>query len=211
MPGIHDYGLFIGSAFLLNLTPGPDTLYILGRSMAQGQRAGVASVLGISTGILVHTLAAALGLSAVLVTAPLIFDMIKYGGAAYLAYLGLRMLLARGGLAFDKLSNQTDDVWTIFRQGVITNVLNPKVALFFLALLPQFIDPAAPQPILSFMILGLTFVTTGTLWCMVLVLFASSFNSRIKQNPRLSLGIHRATGALFIALGLKLALVSSHP
>jgi len=148
----------------LNLTPGSDTVYILGRSVAQGRGAGVASALGICVGSIFHTCAAALGLSAILATSALAFSAIKLLGGAYLVFLGVKMLLDRR----QRLSLPSNFRWrtteAAFRQGVLTNILNPKVTLFFLAFLPQFIDPTSNSKITAFLALGLTFVTTGTTW-----------------------------------------------
>src|SRR5882757_2074301 len=146
MFGIHDFSLFLAAGILLNLTPGPDTVYILGRSVAQGRGAGVA---------------AALGLSAILATSALAFSAIRLLGGAYLVFLGVKMLLDRR----KRLSLPSNFRWrttgAAFRQGVLTNILNPKVALFFLSFLPQFIDPTSNSKIAAFLALGLTFVTTG--------------------------------------------------
>src|SRR5256714_5923379 len=145
MFGIHDFALFISTGILLNLAPGPDTLYILGRSIAHGRRAGVASALGISVGSIFHTCAAALGLSAFLATSAWAFTFVKLAGAAYLIFLGIRALFERQPeLALPAHFKQRGAA-AAFRQGVLTNLLNPKVALFFLAFLPQFIDAAAPS------------------------------------------------------------------
>src|SRR2546426_12789462 len=172
MLGIHDYWLFVATGVLLNLTPGQDTLYILGRSIAQGRRIGLTSALGITAGSVVHTLAAALGLSAVLATSASAFLVVKVAGAVYLVYLGARMLIARTADLGAMDVADSVDTWTAFRQGMLTNVLNPKVALFFLALMPQFIEPDSPTKVGAFLLLGLTFVTTGTAW-LVLALGAS--------------------------------------
>ena len=145
MFGIHDFGLFLAAGFLLNLTPGPDTLYILGRSVAQGRGAGVASALGISLGSIFHTCAAALGLSAILATSALAFAAIKLLGGAYLVFLGIKMILDRRRELTLPSNFRRWTTLAAFRQGVLTNLLNPKVALFFLAFLPQFIDPVV-QP-----------------------------------------------------------------
>ena len=139
MLGIHDYWLFVASGILLNLTPGQDTFFILGRSIANGVRIGIASVLGISVGSLIHTAMAAVGLSAVLATSASAFMVVKLAGAAYLVYLGVRMLTTRSSVEGLATEGGTS-AWTAFRDGIVTNVLNPKVALFFLALIPQFID-----------------------------------------------------------------------
>lgn len=206
--GIHNYLVFVSAAVLLNITPGPDTMYILGRSVAQGRRAGVASVLGISTGVLCHTLAAALGLSTLLATSALAFTIIKAIGAAYLVYLGIDMLRDRHSPLPQREPAVSERYSTsaIYRQGVLTNVLNPKVALFFLALLPQFVDVQSQHPPLSFILLGLTFIATGTIWCLLLVWCASGMSHYLRRNQRVATALHRATGTLFIGLGLKLAM-----
>jgi RhtB (resistance to homoserine/threonine) family protein len=205
MFGIHDFGLFLAAGILLNLTPGPDTVYILGRSIAQGREAGIASALGISVGSIFHTCAAALGLSAILATSALAFGTIKLLGGAYLIFLGIKMILERSG-RFSLPSNfRRRSTAAAFRQGVLTNVLNPKVALFFLAFLPQFIDPASGAKIFAFLFLGLTFVTTGTIWCLILAWFASAFSERLRTNETVAQWLNRTAGALFVFLGLRLA------
>src|SRR5262245_49563145 len=141
MPDLHSLLVFIGAGLLLNITPGPDVLYIVGRSLSQGRAAGVIPSCGISAGCLCHVATAALGLSAVMVTVPAAFDVVRYAGAAYLVWLGINALRAASGpLAFRALTHTSRAA--IFRQGALTNILNPKVALFFLAFLPQFTDPA---------------------------------------------------------------------
>jgi RhtB (resistance to homoserine/threonine) family protein len=205
MFGIHDFGLFLAAGFLLNLSPGPDTLYILGRSVAQGRESGVASALGISVGSIFHTCAAALGLSAILATSAQAFAAIKLFGGAYLVFLGIKMILDRRRELALPSNFRRRTTLAAFRQGVLTNVLNPKVALFFLAFLPQFIDPASNMKIAAFMILGLTFVTTGTIWCLVLAWFASSFGKRLRNNETVAQWLNRSAGAIFVFLGLRLA------
>jgi threonine/homoserine/homoserine lactone efflux protein len=141
--GIHDYGLFVFSAILLILAPGQDTLYIVTRSIGEGRRIGVASALGVSAGTVVHAIAAALGLSAIIATSATAFLVIKWVGAAYLVYLGIRAIARPTVLTASPLARASGS-GKAFRQGLLTNVLNPKVALFFLALLPQFVDADAP-------------------------------------------------------------------
>ena len=205
MLGIHDYWLFVAAGVLLNLTPGQDTLYILGSSIAAGRRMGIASALGIGTGSLVHTLMAALGLSAVLATSATAFTAVKLAGAAYLVYLGIRALTATADA--DTTSQRVASTsWHLaFRRGVLTNVLNPKVALFFLALLPQFIDSDSPTKVAAFLALGLTFVATGTAWCLFLAVAASTIRGFFVDHPRALTHFSRASGALFVFLGLRLA------
>jgi len=207
MFGIHDFGLFLAAAILLNLTPGPDTVYILGRSIAQGREAGIASALGISLGSIFHTCAAALGLSAVLATSAVAFGAIKLLGGAYLIFLGLKMFFEQSGQLSLPSNFRRRTTAAAFRQGVLTNVLNPKVALFFLAFLPQFIDPGSNAKIAAFISLGLTFVITGTIWCLVLAWFASAFSERLRTNETISQWLNRTAGALFVFLGMRLATV----
>ena len=205
MFGIHDFGIFLLSCILLNLTPGPDTLYILGRSMAQGRSAGVASALGISTGSVIHTLAAAFGLSALLATSASAFLAIKLAGAAYLVYLGARMLFSRPRESAVPSGFASSGFSAAFRQGLITNVLNPKVALFFLAFVPQFIATDSQEKFTAFILLGLSFVTTGTLWCLCLAWFSSMLSNRLRKSNSLSDLLNRTAGAIFIGLGVRLA------
>jgi threonine/homoserine/homoserine lactone efflux protein len=162
MFGIHNYWLFIVSGLLLNITPGQDTFYIVGRSISLGRRAGILSVLGNSSGCLVHTLAAGFGLSAILAASSHAFMMVKLIGAAYLVYLGLDILVTRASPGKEIAGDQPVRGWIIYRQGILTNVLNPKVALFFLAFLPQFVEAGSHDKVLAFLILGMTFVFNGT-------------------------------------------------
>ncbi|HEX7518508.1 MAG TPA: LysE family translocator [Chthoniobacterales bacterium] len=208
MFGIHDFGLFLCAGVLLNLTPGPDTVYILGRSIAHGRRAGVASAFGICAGSIFHTCAAAFGLSAFLATSAWAFSAVKLAGAAYLIFLGLRALLRREHDLHVPAKFEQNDPVAAFRQGILTNVLNPKVALFFLAFLPQFIDSATPSKMAAFLMLGLTFVMTGTIWCLVLAWFAAAFSARLRGNAAVAAMLNRAVGSLFIFLGLRLAVAA---
>jgi threonine/homoserine/homoserine lactone efflux protein len=203
--GIHDFGLFLAAAIALNLTPGPDTAYILGRSITQGRAAGIASALGISAGSIFHTTAAALGLSAILASSALAFGTIKLLGGAYLIFLGIKMILDRGRELSLRYNFRRRTIAAAFRQGIFTNVLNPKVGLFFLAFLPQFIDPSCGMKVLAFLLLGFTFVTTGTIWCLIIACFASAFSERLRTNETIGLWLSRAAGALFVFLGLRLA------
>jgi RhtB (resistance to homoserine/threonine) family protein len=207
MLGIHDFSLFLVAGVLLNLTPGPDTAYICGRSIAQGREAGIASALGICVGSIFHTCAAALGLSAILATSALAFRAIKLLGGAYLIFLGMRMILERGEQLSLPSNFRRHTIASAFRQGVLTNVLNPKVALFFLAFLPQFIDPGSDAKVFAFLFLGLTFVTTGTIWCLILAWFASAFSKRLRTNKTVAHWLNRTAGALFVFLGVRLATV----
>lgn len=205
MFGIHDFGVFFLTGILLNLTPGSDTFYILGRSLAHGRGAGVASVLGISTGSLIHTFAAAFGLSALLAASASAFVAIKLVGAAYLVYLGARMLFSRSSAAAIPSKFSSSGFWAVYRQGLLTNVLNPKVAFFFLALIPQFIAADSSSKFAAFITLGLCFIATGTLWCLCLAWFSSLLGDRLRGSKTLADILNRTAGALFIGLGARLA------
>jgi RhtB (resistance to homoserine/threonine) family protein len=206
MLGIHDLALFLASSILLNITPGQDTMYIIARSVAQGRRAGILSALGIGAGVLVHTLLAALGLSVILATSSLAFAVVKYAGAAYLIWIGIGVILNRGRRqTLDDAPAPAPHGWSIFRQGVLTNVLNPKVALFFLSFLPQFVSPQAHPAFLSFLVLGLLFFATGSIWCIFLVTAATWLSARFRRHRSAGGILKKITGALFIGLGIRLA------
>ena len=204
MPGIDNYVAFLLAGILLNLTPGADTIYILSRSIAQGRRAGVVSVLGIATGTCIHTLFAAFGLSIILTQSSMLFYTVQYAGAAYLMFLGIKLLVSESSFAQQSgLEHQSP--FMIYRQAVLTNVLNPKIALFFLSFLPQFINPEHARGPLPFLILGFTFLTTGTLWCLVIAYSASFMSERLRRNEQLSRRMNKVCGVVFVALGLQLA------
>jgi threonine/homoserine/homoserine lactone efflux protein len=205
MFGTQHLELFVLSGILLNITPGQDTLYIVGRTVSQGRRAGVLSVLGISSGSLVHTIAAAYGLAAILATSANVYVVIKFAGAAYLAYLGILMMLSGPVAGEAAPAFGADSGWSIFRAGLLTNVLNPKVALFFLAFLPQFVAPTAESRLLTFLFLGAVFIFNGTLWCFFLVWAASAIQERLRGTPSTGLLLKRAAGAMFVGLGVRLA------
>ena len=205
MYGIENFELFCLSAVLLSITPGPDTIYILGRAISQGRHSGIASVFGISTGVLIHTIAAAIGLSTILAASALVFKIIKLIGAAYLIYLGITLFLASKDTgALSKNNSSARSFWKIYRQGVITNVLNPKVALFFLSFLPQFIDPNHGN-VISFIFLGLVYVFICTIWYLIFAGFSSAIAIAFKKNPLWIHTINKISGCIFIGLGLSLA------
>ena len=165
------------------------------------------SVLGIMTGVLVHTLLAALGLSVILATSALAFAVIKYAGAVYLVWIGVGFVLNRDDpSALPDAPASVPDSWKIYRQGVLTNVLNPKVALFFLSFLPQFVSVQADPAFLPFMALGLVFFATGSIWCLSLVFGAAWLSARFRARPSAGGMLKKITGALFIGLGIRLAL-----
>jgi len=209
MLGTHDLWLFVLSGLLLNISPGPDTAYIIGRSVQLGWKAGATAALGIGAGGLVHVTAAALGISALVAASATAFTAVKLLGAAYLLYIGTRILLGRReadrtGKSFVRPSANLP---MVFRQGFMTNVLNPKVALFFLAFLPQFIDADAPSKVLAFAFLGLIFDFNGTLWNILVAWLSARAASLIHGMGQLHRWIERAIGTLFIYLGIRLAVI----
>ena len=201
--GITSFGLFLLTAFLMNITPGTDTMYIVSRSVSQGKKAGIYSVLGISTGSLVHTFLAALGLSVILTTSVLLFTIIKIIGAGYLVYLGVRMLMQRSS-DFQITNTKEMSLKKIYIQGLLTNVTNPKVALFYISFLPQFISGSNTHNALPFIVLGLTFVMTGTIWCLLVAVFSSFATKKLRNNPIVEFILNKITGVIFIGLGIKL-------
>lgn len=205
--GISDFGLFCAAVLLLNATPGPDTAYIVGRSVAQGRAAGMMSALGISVGCCVHALASALGLSAILAASATAFFAIKLAGGVYLVYLGVRMLLTKPAIGDAGLRIRDErPLRTIFWQAMITNVLNPKVILFFLAFIPQFVHGDSTQKMLAFLVLGIVFSVISLGWNSGTAMLAGTLARGAGNNPRIKLWLERTVGAAFVALGLKLAL-----
>ncbi len=209
MLGIHELWLFMISGLLLNITPGPDTAYILGRSVQLGWRGGAAAALGIGCGCLVHVFAAAVGLSALLAASSAAFAAVKLIGAAYLLYTGVKMLLSRPrDIGADPASGAIS-LRQVFWQGALTNALNPKVALFFLAFLPQFVAADSPSKPLAFILLGAIFVFNGTLWCLGVAAFAAKAAGRIRESGGVLVWINRVLGGLFVYLGVRVAMLGS--
>jgi threonine/homoserine/homoserine lactone efflux protein len=213
MFGIHDLWLFVVSGLLLNITPGPDVLYIIGRSTTQGRRAGAVAALGIGAGALVHVTAASLGLSALLAASATAFLVVKMIGAAYLVYVGVSLL--RSAKADPADGNPADgpaktypaaSLRQIFMQGFLTNMLNPKVALFFLAFLPQFVTADAPFKPIALLLLGLIFDVNGTVWNLLVAWSAGSLSRHIAGGSSFRKWFDRSVGALFVCVGVRLAL-----
>lgn len=205
MPDPHALVMFVAAGLLLNITPGPDVLYIVGRSLSQGRAAGVTSAVGIAAGCVVHIAAAAVGLSALMLTWPLAYDIVRYVGAGYLIWLGAGALRSRPG-ALHVPGLERVSLGLIFRQGMVTNILNPKVALFFLAFLPQFTDAARGSLAVQFVLLGVIFVGNGLLVCLAYAFAASWLGEWLRTRAGLSTWLNRATGVLFISIGVGLAL-----
>ncbi len=211
MFGIHDIALFVVSGLLLNIMPGPDSLLIMTRSATQGWRAGSAAVLGIGAGTMVHVFAAAIGLSAVLATSATAFTVVKYVGAAYILYMAYGLLRSKKGKSAAVAATVPPLPFRkIFLQGFLTNVLNPKVALFFLAFVPQFISADSSSKPLAFVVLGIIFNFNGMLWSLFLAVFTAQASARLQLSPLVSALLNRITGGLFIWLGFKLALSEQH-
>jgi threonine/homoserine/homoserine lactone efflux protein len=208
MFGVHDLALFVVSGLLLNITPGQDVAYIVSRSAAHGLRDGAVAALGIGAGCFVHVFAAALGLSAILATSATAFLVVKLVGAAYLVWIGAAMLLGRGGghgpSRRDALARVS--ARRVFTQGFLTNALNPKVALFFLAFLPQFVDAGAGSRPMAFLLLGVIFTVNGTLINLLWAWSAARLSTMLGGGGRFGVWIKRAVGALFVSFGIRLAL-----
>jgi len=208
MTGIIHFETFLLAGILLNITPGNDTIFILTRSIAQGKQAGIMSVFGIATGSIIHTTFAAFGLSVVISESIVAFSILKYAGAAYLVFIGYKMLVDPSHIEL-KIQNKRRvvNLKQVYRDAMFTNLFNPKVALFFISFLPQFIDPAFRNTLLPFMLLGISFTMTGTIWCLALANFASLTANKLKSNYKISYYVNKTCGLVLIGLGLKLALL----
>jgi RhtB (resistance to homoserine/threonine) family protein len=210
MLGITSFTLFLAAVFLLNVTPGPDTAYIVGRSVAQGRGAGVVSALGISAGCIVHALACAFGLTALLAASATAFTVVKFAGAIYLVYLGVRLLFAKPDVDDPKAElasarSAPKSLRQLFAQGFVTNVLNPKVVLFFVSFFPQFVAADSPNKVLAFLALGFVFVLMSTVWNCFVAWIAGSVTERFAGKPGVKRWLDRVVGSAFIGLGVKLA------
>jgi threonine/homoserine/homoserine lactone efflux protein len=210
--GTHDLWLFVLSGLLLNITPGPDTLYIVGRSSTQGWRAGVFAALGIGAGTLVHICAAALGLSAILAASAAAFTAVKIVGAVYLLYVGVTLIWSArtAGNSPGAPAIRPASIRGIFVQGFLTNVLNPKVALFFLAFLPQFVASDASSKPLAFLFLGAVFDFNGTIWNLMIAWSTARLSRRLALGGAFKQWFNRCVGAVFVFIGVRLALTYEH-
>ena len=206
MFGTHDLLLFVFAGWLLNVTPGPDTALIVARATQLGFKGGVAACLGVAAGIMVHITAAALGISALIAASATAFGVVKFLGAGYLIYIGIRLMLTRRGNDETAGLKAPLSPAKVFQQGFITNAFNPKVALFFLAFLPQFIDGNAPSTALAFVFLGIVFNVNGTLWNLCVAYATAHAASMMRGRKSLERWIDGTIGALFVAFGVKLAL-----
>ncbi|HTJ05815.1 MAG TPA: LysE family translocator [Caldimonas sp.] len=210
MLGTHSLGVFAATVLVVNATPGVDMMLVLTRTMRHGVVGGIAAALGVSAGCVVHTLVAAFGLAALLAASAAAFAVVKWAGAAYLLWLAFGMLRdgvrARGPLAVDAERTASPGVARLFAQGLATNVLNPKVAIFFLALLPQFIDADAPAKLLAFVFLGAWFVVQGTAFLVAFVLLVAPLR-RWRAPSGAARALNVGGAGLFAWLAARLALV----
>lgn len=206
MIDLNYWMVFFGAALALNLSPGPDLIYVLSKTVAQGTKVGLASAAGVWTGAFVHVLAAAFGLSAILMASAEAFTVVKHAGAAYLIYLGIQALRSRG-TAIDASLNGTPAVSPAqaFRQGVLVDVLNPKVAVFFMAFLPQFVRPDHGNPSLQLVGLGALIIVVAIPIETLFVVAASRTTLFFRRHPGVSLWLDRMLGTVLITLGIRLA------
>jgi len=212
MFGITHFEFFVAAVFLLNVTPGPDTAYIVGRSVAQGRGAGLMSALGISAGCCVHSLACAFGLTALLAASATAFTVIKFAGAIYLIYLGTRLIFVKPATTATAGESRTvgapKSLKQLFLQGFWTNVLNPKVVLFFVSFFPQFVTTGSDRKALAFLTLGAVFVVMSMLWNSFVAWIAGSVTQRFSGKPSVKKWLDRGVGSAFVGLGIKLATAS---
>ncbi len=204
--GIENFIAFLVATVLFVLTPGIETVFLINKSISQGRRSGVYTSFGLNTGALVHTLFGALGLSIMVAKSAIFFALIKYLGAAYLIYLGVAKVMSKKGLIADtNEEHKKDSAKSSFTSGFVTNILNPKVALFFIAFFPQFISPTEIENPVPFIILGVIYATMTTVWYLVLTSFAGSFSTKIKENEKIGVRLNKVSGAIFVLMGLQIA------
>jgi len=197
--------LFCAASLVLIFTPGPDILYVMTRGIAQGRSAAFAAASGFSLGNIFHTLAAVIGLSAILASSATAFGLVKLAGGLYLIYLGIRLFRESGTPLTEEKAHPGKGMGAIFRQSVIANVLNPKVAIFFLAFFPQFIQPENGNPQLQMLLLGFTFIVLTFIGFNLVGWFAGSVGNWLKRRPNAGKWVHRLAGSVLVGLGLKLA------
>jgi threonine/homoserine/homoserine lactone efflux protein len=205
MNGLINFPLFLVSSMLIIMAPGPDFIYVTTRGISEGRKAGFLSALGISTGLLIHTLFAAFGLSAIIQASRTAYLIIKYLGAGYLIYIGLKILFTRKKL-IDTEGKSENKQKNVFRQGVITNVFNPKAIVTFMAFLPQFVDVRVIHPISQFILLGAVLAFMAITWFGLIGYFAGSFGTFVRKSKWVQNGINYVSGSIMVALGLRLAI-----
>jgi threonine/homoserine/homoserine lactone efflux protein len=200
---------YIGACIVLVLAPGPDMAFILGRTLAQGRKAGMLAAIGVNLGGYVHLGASVLGLSAVLAASAAAFTALKFAGAAYLAWIGLQAIARASRPPISADAQDRRRAWAILRQGFLSDVLNPKVALFFLAFLPQFVDLGSGNEPVQLLALGVTLNMIAITINLTLVHFAGMATAHLRENGKIALWLNRAMGTVFILLGIRLAFVKS--
>ncbi|WPU98923.1 LysE family translocator [Mucilaginibacter sp. cycad4] len=203
--GIINLTAFLIASFLFIISPGIDTIFILNKSIAQGHKSGIYATLGITTGVLVHTTLAAFGLSLLLSQSAMAFSFVKFCGAAYLVYLGIAKLFSKESIVKSAGPALQTSVKKTYLSAVFTNVLNPKVAIFFLAFFPQFIKPAYISTATPFIFLGSIYALITLLWFMMLTFFSGAFSSKIRSNPSISTWLNKFSAIAFILMGIKIA------
>jgi threonine/homoserine/homoserine lactone efflux protein len=198
------FALFIGVSWALIISPGPDMIYVITRGMAHGRKAGVLSAIGVVCGIFVHTTAAALGLTLILQSSAFAFLLVKLIGAVYLLYLGMKAWREKSALTLHASASPANSS-TLFWQGVLSNVLNPKIAIFFLAFLPQFVERDSSDITLQMIFLGLTFAAFGLCFLLVVGYSSGSIGRWLTSRPRYAQFFQRLAGCILVALGIRLA------
>lgn len=205
--GIENFAAFFITALIFVITPGMDTIFVLNKSIARGKRSGVYAGLGINTGVLVHTCLGALGLSVVIAKSPMGFLMVKYIGALYILYLGIMGFRSKKDVLSPENTSAGNQKKGDFWSGFITNVLNPKVALFFIAFFPQFILQDQMQSPVPFIVLGVTYAVIGIVWLVLLACCAGIFTDKIRRNPKIGLRINKLTGLIFIGMAVTMVVI----
>lgn len=203
---LDSYLLFVFASIILCIVPGPDMIFLLSRTLAQGKKAGIAAAIGINVGAYLHLFAAVLGISAILASSAYAFTIIKWLGAAYLVYIGIKILVSKQGtVIIDERDIKKQNLRKIYWQGFLSDALNPKVAIFFLAFLPQFVSPASENRTSQILFLGITVNVIAIIINLVLVYFSSTLTSRLRENTAISRWLNKIMGSIFILLGLRLA------
>jgi threonine/homoserine/homoserine lactone efflux protein len=205
-----DIGLFVVASALLAIAPGPDVIYVLTRGIAQGTRAGLAAAFGFASGCIFHTVLAAVGIAALIRSSPIAFDMVRYAGAAYLAWIGIQALRHRASFSIEAQSDRRA-LGTIFRQSVIGNMLNPKVTLFFLAFLPQFVNTQEGHIGWQMALLGVVFMLVTIVVFGAVAIFSGWIGDWVRAKPAIGERLNIFAGITFIALGIRVALPDLAP
>lgn len=207
MFGIEDFSAFLLSAIIFTISPGLDTIFILNKSISQGRLSAMYASFGIISGLMVHILLATFGLSAILAQSEIMFSVVKFAGAGYLFYLGIRAILSKATALDLSINEELEEKgkWQNFREGIFTNLLNPKVALFFLSFFPQFIKKEAIDSFTPYWVLGGVSVAIALVWFLLLSYFAGTFSEKFKENPQFNIWLNKMSGVIFILMGLKVA------